>query len=168
VPDKWEEDKKLAGFVSRMRYLWRIEQEGRLPEKEKNALTPERKARLLSLGFEISIRPERGKKTWDDRYEQLREFFEERGHCDVPCRYHKVLLLPRWVKEQRKQYRLLFFPEEEETSKLTMEQHRRLEDLGFDFTGERVGPSCSKRWHLCTCDFVDNEASTEEKAKEQE
>lgn len=154
VPDKWPEDKPLAGFVSRMRYLWRVEEEGRLQKKDRNVLTPERKARLLELGFEVSINPTRGKKSWDDRYDQLQEYFGDHGHCDLPCRYNKILLLPRWVKEQRKQYKLLFNPQEGKTSTLTMEQHRKLEDLGFDFTGDRVPRErCQKRWHYCTCDF---------------
>mmetsp|Transcript_50172 Transcript_50172/g.74481 ORF Transcript_50172/g.74481 Transcript_50172/m.74481 type:complete len:326 (+) Transcript_50172:314-1291(+) len=145
VPMRYE-DRTLAGWVERVRRLYHEKERGL-----KSTLTQDKIDQLTNMGFEFSISPQRRKKSWEERFRQLREFKRENGHCNVPCKYTKVLLLPRWVKEQRKQNRLLF---EGKESKLTWEKFYKLDQLGFRFTDDPNERRCPKPWSWCTCDMV--------------
>ncbi|MCX5871278.1 MAG: Helicase associated domain protein [Deltaproteobacteria bacterium] len=73
VPNKWKADGKLAAWVSHQR------------ARRKNGLiVDEQIERLDELGFTWQHR-ERG--TWEDRYQELLEFKENYGHCNVLLHY---------------------------------------------------------------------------------
>ncbi len=66
---------------------------------------------------------------WHERYQLLEVFHFANGHCNVPSNYHDSSL-SNWVKNQRKQFKLL------ESGLLTaMDQERidLLNSLGFNW-----------------------------------
>ena len=66
--------------------------------------------------------------TWAERFEELKQFKAEHGHCCVPNSYEPNIVLGRWVKRQRYQYKLL---QDNKRSSLTLERKSMLESLGF-------------------------------------
>lgn len=65
---------------------------------------------------------------WDERFEELRHFVREHGHCHVPTRLESNPSLARWCKRQRYQYKLKCAGEH---STLTEEREEKLNDLDF-------------------------------------
>lgn len=61
---------------------------------------------------------------WDVRYEQLREYFKENGHSNVPSKYEENLPLGRWVSIQRNKFK---------NKKLSNEQIQLLNQIQFKF-----------------------------------
>ena len=66
--------------------------------------------------------------TWVERYNELKEFKAQHGHCCVPNSYEANIVLGRWVKRQRYQYKL---QQDGKRSSLTNERKVMLESLGF-------------------------------------
>jgi Helicase associated domain len=61
------------------------------------------------------------KRTWEESFAALQKYKEEHGNCLVPIHsYHEDSALGGWVNHQRSK-----------KCKLTVDQHRRLTDLGF-------------------------------------
>ena len=84
-------------------------------------LDPSRVERLEELGFQWTSNKRR-QYSWEDRFKQLREFWEERGHCRVPQSHAGGL--GNWVAQQRfKGAR----------SRLEAGHVRQLEELGFQW-----------------------------------
>ena len=67
---------------------------------------------------------------WSVRFEQLREFKVQFGHCLVPQRYAANPKLGHWVDTQRQCYKLY---QEGKPSPMTAEHIRALDDIGFDW-----------------------------------
>jgi hypothetical protein len=67
---------------------------------------------------------------WNARFEQLREFKVQLGHCLVPKKYAANPKLGRWVGTQRNNYKLY---QEGNPSSMTEERIRELESVGFDW-----------------------------------
>ena len=67
-------------------------------------------------------------KKWDERLLELREFRREHGHSLVPHTYPPNPQLARWVKRQRRQYKLR---KEGKASTMTSDREELLESLGF-------------------------------------
>ena len=65
---------------------------------------------------------------WDERYEELRDYRVQHGHCTVPFSYSEKPLLASWVKRQRYQYKCKMRGEH---SHLTDERQAMLDNLGF-------------------------------------
>jgi hypothetical protein len=64
-------------------------------------LSPEHRKKLHAIEFEFVLQ----KKTlisWDEFYEELKEFEKKFGHIDVPYGYDQYKLLALWVRNQRK------------------------------------------------------------------
>ena len=64
--------------------------------------------------------------TWEDRFQELRQFHKTNGHCIVPQHYADNPQLGKWVNSQRKRY-----SEQKPNSTLTPERIQKLEHLGF-------------------------------------
>jgi hypothetical protein len=64
--------------------------------------------------------------TWDDRFEELRHYKEQHGHCNVPQIYERGL--GTWVSQQRAQYKRF---RSGKTSSMTKRRQQQLEKLGF-------------------------------------
>ena len=65
---------------------------------------------------------------WDTRYKDLLEFFCKTGHANVPHTYPENPQLARWVKRQRRQYKLRG---EGKQTALTIERLNLLQSIGF-------------------------------------
>ncbi|CAJ1943347.1 unnamed protein product [Cylindrotheca closterium] len=65
---------------------------------------------------------------WSIRFHELQLFRKEKGHCCVPHGYPKNIVLARWVKRQRYQYKLRA---EGKPSTMTIERINALESIGF-------------------------------------
>jgi len=67
---------------------------------------------------------------WAVRYNELLEYREQHGHCNVPYHYKDKPFLNSWVKRQRYQYKCL---RQGKTSHLTSERIRMLEAINFSW-----------------------------------
>lgn len=65
---------------------------------------------------------------WNTRLKELLQYRSEHGDCLVPHTYDKNPQLARWVKRQRRQYKLML---EERASTMTKERLDILNDCGF-------------------------------------
>jgi hypothetical protein len=76
---------------------------------------------------EIRLRPYQAGQ-WSSKFKELCQYREENGNCLVPHNYQPNLLLARWVKRQRYQYKL---HKEGKSSTMTEERIAALIDVGF-------------------------------------
>jgi phosphoenolpyruvate-protein kinase (PTS system EI component) len=93
---------------------------------EKNmrtSLTATKIANLNRLGFEWGKR--KGDEAWQARYQELVEYRQTHGNCDVPTKYIANPALGRWVSTQRSQFKT--FPNKH----MTQERVNDLNDIGF-------------------------------------
>jgi hypothetical protein len=135
VPHTDLSNKRLARWVKRQRYQYKLRQDGK-----PSAMTDERIKTLEQLQF-----------TWDshgaafeDRLKELEDFKARHKHCNVPSNYRANSSLASWVKCQRRQYRL---HREGKHSNITQARIVQLEQMGFQFNF-RVGHhhrSCHQR-----------------------
>lgn len=65
---------------------------------------------------------------WNLRFKELLAFFNQHGHAAVPHTYPENPQLARWVKRQRRQYKLLH---DGQTSTMTTERLDMLNEVGF-------------------------------------
>ena len=107
VPQKWSKDMKLARWVSAQRQ-----------EKSEGKITEERLRLLDGIGFEWN----RGKPDWEHRFQQLVEYKNKHGHCDIPARWKENHQLASFVISQR---------QDRKAGTLTEEQIRRLDEIQF-------------------------------------
>ena len=61
-------------------------------------MTDEKLQHLADMDFQWSVKKERNTAVWNQRYEELKIFKEEHGHCRVP---RKIPKLGKWVDHQR-------------------------------------------------------------------
>jgi hypothetical protein len=120
VPRKYSANPTLGQWVSTQRTTHRLHQEGKPSPR-----TAERIRELESIGFDW-----RTSQTdyWSVRFQQLREFKAQFGHCLVPNKYSANPTLGHWVSTQRNNYRLYL---EGKPSSMTAERIRELESIGF-------------------------------------
>ena len=97
VPHNWSKNRKLAQWVKRQRYQYRLLCQGR-----HSTLSLDRVAQLEDIGFVWNSH----KACWDDKFQQLVEFKHKYGHCNVPSTWVKNPSLAIWVKFQRRQYKV--------------------------------------------------------------
>ena len=70
-------------------------------------------------------------KRWNERFQVLKEFHDEHGHCNPPNQ-PEYKTLNNWIKNQRMHYTYrLHRPEKQHLSYLTAEGIRKLESIGF-------------------------------------
>jgi hypothetical protein len=75
IPYKCLGHESLALWVRRQRYQYKFREEGK-----KSNLTDERIRALEELDFVWSFHGAR----WEDRFEEIKAFIQEYGHCNVP------------------------------------------------------------------------------------
>ena len=121
VPRDYSANKELGLWVSNQRTQYRLRQEG----NQSSTMTNERISMLEEIGFIWDAQ----KSAWMTRYEELIEFKQRHGHCNVPSDYSANKELGQWVHTQRKQYRLL--QEGKQSSQMTNERISMLEEIGF-------------------------------------
>ena len=81
VPARYKANAKLGRWVMTQRRQFTLLMQG-----YPNTLTAERINRLEGIGFTWSIRPE-PVKTWNSKFQELMEYKNTYGNCNVPQRY---------------------------------------------------------------------------------
>ena len=77
---------------------------------------------------------------WQEKFEELCEFQRQHGHCNVPRKHNNTMMLWRWVKRQKYQYKLF---KEGKQSTLSQERISALENVGI--TWDCHGSTWSER-----------------------
>jgi hypothetical protein len=67
-------------------------------------------------------------RQWTDKFQELKTFKEQHGHCRVPHTFNEIQGLARWVKRQRYQHKLR---NQGQKTTITESRVNDLEDLGF-------------------------------------
>jgi len=124
VPLKYEPNFSLGTFVNRQRTEYR-----KMQTNKPSSMTPERVDELNRLGFTWAVRESH--TSWEDRFNELKEFRDENGHCNVPKIYNKNPSLGYWVNEQRFQYRRML---KKKPSYMTQEKITMLNGLEFKWS----------------------------------
>jgi hypothetical protein len=83
VPQIYNPDPKLGKWVSAQRQI-------------KHKISSERALQLDAINFKWQRNT-----AWDDMFDRLKAFCQERGHCLVPHNYKEDIKLGRWVSMQR-------------------------------------------------------------------
>jgi hypothetical protein len=123
VPKNYNENTKLAKWVTTQRYQYGLHLEGKASH-----MTTFRIQELESLGFEWGV----GVAAWEDRLSELADYSKIHGHCNVPKNYNENTKLAKWVTAQRYQYRLHL---EGKASYMTTFRIQELVSLGFEWDG---------------------------------
>jgi len=90
--------------------------------KYKNGtLSNEQTDHLNGIGFEWEVKKQDNEQYWDERFEELKQYEEQNGHCNVPREYKHNKQLGKWVARQRTYG----------VRKNTEEQISRLNSIGF-------------------------------------
>ena len=97
--------------------------------KKEEKMSDARKRNLDAIGFTWSIGSIRWKDDlWNQRFEELKDYKKQFGHCNVPWKYKANPQLGTWVAHQR--------------SRTSNERRRaKLESIGFEWS---VGSSGGK------------------------
>lgn len=121
VPHNWKENLSLAKWVKRQRYQYKLKM-----ERKHSTLTDERQAALEGLGFIWDSHS----AVWEERLQELKEFKQRHGHCNVPSTYSENHSLSIWVQCQRRQYKL-HRSGGGKRSHMSSDRIAKLDDLGF-------------------------------------
>ena len=70
---------------------------------------------------------------WYKKYEELRQYKDSEGHCNVPYKYSDNKSLARWVSHQRTQYKCM---RQGKPSSMTEQRIQHLESIGFQWSIE--------------------------------
>jgi hypothetical protein len=87
---------ELGRWVKRQRYQYKLSLEG----DRRSTMTQERVDALESIGFVWDPHS----YVWDQRLQELKAFYQEYNHINVPTNYPKKPLLS-WIKFQRQSYK---------------------------------------------------------------
>ena len=136
VPSDDSANKELGTWVHKQRTEYRLQEKG----KQSSAMTAERIALLEEIGF-VWKPQESG---WMERYEELKQFQQSNGHCNVPKQYPPNKKLGLWVYKQREAYRLR--QAGKETKRMTDWRVEMLEKIGFSWDTRTRGSTWMKRY----------------------
>ncbi len=126
VPSHYESIQELGRWVSNQQSF-----------KGKNTLHKDRVAKLESIGFVWARR----KNFWCVRFEQLVEYKQIHGNCDVPGYYEPNQELGRWVVSQRWL---------EGKNSLQQDRVAKLKAIGFTFAAiHKKAHDKSDDWDSC-------------------
>lgn len=121
VPHGYSKNPPLARWVKRQRYQFKLRKEGK-----QSTISQERVILLEKIGFVWDSQA----STWDNRFNELREFRRICSHCNVPSNFPANPQLATWVKCQRRQRKLLM---QGKLSNISRERIAELESLGFEW-----------------------------------
>ena len=127
VPHSYTKSPSLGRWVKRQRYQYKL----RLENKSSN-MTEERIAMLEKIGFVWDSHV----AAWELRMNELINYSEVYGHCNVPATYMFHQGLAVWVKRQRQQYK---FFKNGKPSCMTEERIAALENIGFEWELRKRG-----------------------------
>mmetsp|Transcript_25955 Transcript_25955/g.38348 ORF Transcript_25955/g.38348 Transcript_25955/m.38348 type:complete len:356 (-) Transcript_25955:73-1140(-) len=132
VPHTYPEHPELARWVKRQRYQY-----GLLNQGKKSSISPDRIKILDELGFVWDSH----EQNWRERLHELLEYKEKYGSCAVPSSYPSNSKLSKWVKCQRRQYKLYW---EGKSSNMTTERIMELNKHEFQWNIRVRDPSKKK------------------------
>jgi hypothetical protein len=72
VPKRYNVDPRLRGWVGQQRTLFK-----------NGILDQERKRSFEETGFEFSVQDKAFEKIWNSKLQNLREYYENYGHCEL-------------------------------------------------------------------------------------
>jgi Helicase associated domain len=116
-----KEDLTLYIWCNRQRVLYKVFMN---QQYDKTYMNEKRIKALNSINFVWSVL----ESQWDEKYEELKQYFKAQGTTLVPARYTGNYSLGRWVETQRRQYTLL---KQNKPSNLTDERIQLLNKLDF-------------------------------------
>ena len=115
VPGKYTANQQLANWVAWQRH-----------EYKKGKLLPEQIKSMNGIGFEWVLVKHTVRVSWDVRFDQLVEYKDKYGHCNISTLDGDNKQLGQWVHTQRTTYN---------KGKLPDEKINRLEGIGFSWAG---------------------------------
>lgn len=135
VPTRFKSNPQLGKWVHNQREQYKMFCHKTKPGyKNKCCMTEERMKLLEEVGFAWST--ERSKKQdedWQARFQQLKQYQEQHGHCMVPHGYTQDPSLYEWVHRQRVQHASVVKSGKEPDQKIK-ERIDLLKTIGFSFT----------------------------------
>mmetsp|Transcript_32896 Transcript_32896/g.49648 ORF Transcript_32896/g.49648 Transcript_32896/m.49648 type:complete len:530 (-) Transcript_32896:332-1921(-) len=132
VPHTFPENPALARWVKRQRYQYGLYQ-----QNKPSSMTEDRIVILENIGFIWDSH----EAAWQERLKELLEFKKVYGTCAVPSKYSPNPQLARWVKCQRRQYRLYW---EGKPSNMNMDRETALKNAGFEWRLRRSKAPAAK------------------------
>jgi hypothetical protein len=121
VPQKHEANPSLGIWVNKQRMEKKAMDEG-----GKSSMTDDKEQALEEVGFVWAKR--KGQASWDEKFKDLRRYYQRNGDCNVPTKYANNPALGRWVSTQRSQYKQF---QREDRTHMNAERHSKLSKLGF-------------------------------------
>jgi len=122
VPQNYRPNKQLGIWAHTQRRQYRLFKQG-----HHSHLTAEQIENLKDIGFKRGV----SYKGWHQRYEELKKYKKEHGHCNVPIWYEENEQLGRWVNNQRQNYRLF---QRDKYTPLTGDKIDKLEEIKFKWS----------------------------------
>jgi hypothetical protein len=119
VPHDFPAKQRLAQWVKRQRYQYKLKNSGK-----HSTLSYSRLMDLEDIGFVWDSH----QAAWDEHFESLKTFRMLHGHCSVPIHYEEDKQLSVWIKCQRRQWKLLL---KGQKSTLNAPRMERLNTIGF-------------------------------------
>lgn len=92
----------------------------------KNKLSPDRKEKLLNLGFEFNLAKKNSENQWNEMFKELIKYRDKFGDCNVSSRYENKKLA-NWVATQRKTFK---------AGKLSQDRYDKLIEIGFKMSSK--------------------------------
>eukprot|EP00526_Cylindrotheca_closterium_P001081 CAMPEP_0113614518 /NCGR_PEP_ID=MMETSP0017_2-20120614/7210_1 /TAXON_ID=2856 /ORGANISM="Cylindrotheca closterium" /LENGTH=375 /DNA_ID=CAMNT_0000523693 /DNA_START=494 /DNA_END=1618 /DNA_ORIENTATION=+ /assembly_acc=CAM_ASM_000147 len=121
VPKNYDKNKQLGYWVPVMRRYYKE------PDKKQDPVWKERFAQLEAIGFDWEV----AVSSWQERLNELLEYKQANGHCQVPVVYEKNKKLEKWVNLMRRYYK----DRKRKQNPVWKERFAQLEALGFDWEG---------------------------------
>jgi len=112
-------------------YDWAVQQRGRRRPEAPSKLSQDQISKLDEISFEWGKR----RKSFGERYEELKKFQEKHGHCEPPRKEYPSLAT--WVSAQRKLAN---------KSQLNQERVDMLDKLGFAWKATVRGSQNAHKW----------------------
>jgi hypothetical protein len=122
VPRTLLQNPQLGTWINTQRKQYRLLKLG-----QHSQMTPHRIVQLETLGFSWT---KCGKSDWGVRFQELKNFKEQKGHCLVPQRYGPNPQLGTWVNNQRTQFKTW---QEDGLGPMSHERANMLVGLGFSW-----------------------------------
>ena len=137
IPHKFPENPSLGTWVDTQRRRYRKFLDARVGEgtdlnKRGGVMPQEHVDQLIELGFVFEPRLSR-KETWSRRIEELQEFKDKHGHCNVREDDTANPGLGKWVSYVRRTHRLAKQKNTSKGKKLSDDRVEHLKTMGFVF-----------------------------------
>ena len=104
--------------------IWVMNQRAIYNKKKEGKLSPEQISRLNGIEFKWELQKKGNQVSWDARFDQLVEYKEKNGNCNVSTLDEDNLKFANWVKWQRQLYK---------KGKLSPEQIESMNGIGFEW-----------------------------------